>query len=150
MAREIIAEIRLAPGEVGYYDDYSRIYLSTAKPSAYIYSGMNTTQIRRSIRSGRLRLISGSLFGPAADKKKVKAAAPEPKKATPKQEEKAPEPEEVKVEEAPVEEVEPITSGYAKIVSEETVEEPETETTVATLEEAKPRRRRNRKKADAE
>lgn len=150
MAREIIAEIRLAPGEVGYYDDYSRIYLSTAKPSAYIYSGMNTTQIRRSIRSGRLRLVSGSLFGPATDKKEAKAAAPEPKKTTPKQEEKAPEPEEIKVEEAPVEEVEPITSGYVEMVSEETVEEPETETTVATSEEAKPRRRRNRKKADAE
>lgn len=149
MAREIIAEIRLAPGEVGYYDDYSRIYLSTAKPSAYIYSGMNTTQIRRSIRSGRLRLVSGSLFGQAIQKE----AAPEVKPSAPKKEAPAPkeEPKSEVVVEAPVEEAEPIISGYVEIVSEEPVGEPETVTTVATLEEeAKPRRRRNRKKADAE
>lgn len=149
MAREIIAEIRLAPGEVGYYDDYSRIYLSTAKPSAYVYSGMNTTQIRRSIRSGRLRLVSGSLFGQATQK----ATVPEAKPVAPKKEAPAPkeEPKPEVVVEAPVEEAEPVISGYVEIVSEEPVKEPETVTTVATSEEeAKPRRRRNRKKADAE
>jgi len=58
--REIIAEIKLAPGEVGYYDEYSRIYLTLSKPTAYVYAGTNCTQIKRSIKYGRLRLISGS------------------------------------------------------------------------------------------
>lgn len=55
----IIAEIKLAPGEVGYYDEYSRIYLSSSNPRAVIYAGTNCAQIKRSIRSGRLILVSG-------------------------------------------------------------------------------------------
>jgi len=140
--REIIAEIRLAPGEVGYYDDYSRVYLSTTHPTAKIYAGMNTTQIRKSIRSGRLRLISGSLFGPAPDKK-VEAKAPEIKEE-PKQEAKVEEPkvEEPKVE-APIEE--PVEAPVEE--AEELKEEASAE--VEPAEEEKPKRRR-RKKADAE
>lgn len=59
MAKTPIAEIKLAPGEVGYYDEYSKIYLSSANQSAIIYSGTNCTQIKRSIQSGRLRLVRG-------------------------------------------------------------------------------------------
>ena len=143
MTREIIAEIRLAPGEVGYYDDYSRLYLSTAKPSAYIYAGMNTTQIRKSIRSGRLRLISGSLTGkPAPKKEEVKKEAPQK--------------EEVKVE-APAEEpaqtpvVEEVVEAPAVEISETPVEEAVVEEVVAEEAaeetEEKPKRRR-RKKAE--
>lgn len=138
MDREIIAEIRLAPGEVGYYDDYSRIYLSTAKPVAKIYAGMNTTQIRRSIRSGRLRLISGSLFGPAP-----KVEAEEPKKEKPievKVEEPIAEPEPEVIPEEPVIEPEPEVEEPAEEILNESVPE----------EEAKPKRRRSRKKTDAE
>jgi len=142
MTREIIAEIRLAPGEIGYYDDYSRIYLSTSKPSAYIYAGTNTTQIRKSIRSGRLRLVSGSLFGPKPAQEAPKAPAKETKKELPEKE-----PEEVKpvieepVAEAPVEEApaameEPVVEAVPEEVPEE-----------APAEE-KPKRRRSRKKAE--
>ena len=145
MDREIIAEIRLAPGEVGYYDDYSRVYLSTTKPVAKIYAGMNTTQIRKSIRSGRLRLISGSLFGPApAVEPKV-----EPKKEKPI-EVKTAEPAKEEPVEVPVPE-EPVTFESVEPVSEEVTEEPEAEATIAAPEEeTKPKRRRSRKKADAE
>ena len=58
--KDIIAEIKLAPGEIGYYDDYSRIYLTQQSPKAYIYAGTNTTQIIRSVASGRLLLIRGT------------------------------------------------------------------------------------------
>ena len=61
MTRKAIAVISLAPGEIGYYDDYSRIYLSNSNPKATVYSGTNLYQIRKSIKSGRLRLVEGSL-----------------------------------------------------------------------------------------
>ena len=144
----IIAEIRLAPGEVGYYDDYSRIYLNSARPSAYIYAGMNTTQIRRSIRSGRLRIGSGSLEAPAP--------------AAPKQETK-PAPA-AKPAAAPVKEEEPVAEPEPVFVTGTVIgdvpEAQETETVAATAEEPVPeavetedkpepaKRRRSRKKAE--
>ena len=95
MARKAIAVIALAPGEIGYYDDYSRIYLSNESPKAVIYAGTNLFQIRKSIASGRLRLVQGSLSGEAdAENTKtveIKAViTPEPVK------------EEVKIEPEPI------------------------------------------------
>ena len=137
----VIAEIRLAPGEVGYYDDYSRIYLSTARPTAQIYAGTNTTQIRKSIRSGRLRLVSGSLNAPA--KSEEEAPAKPEKKAVPVEPEKEPEKEpEIKV------------SGKIEIKDkEEPIAEPAVVTETVTAEEptveapAKPKRRSRKKQA---
>ena len=143
----VIAEIRLAPGEVGYYDDYSRIYLNAGRPTAKIYAGMNTTQIRRSIRSGRLLLISGSLNAPAEQpkaetpvKKQEKPAAP----AKQVKEEPMPEPEIVNKEKT---ETEPVISSETV----ENIEEIPTEQTPAEEEPAtKPKRRSRRKQAEAE
>ena len=73
MTRKAIAVIALSPGEIGYYDDYSRIYLSNSSPRATIYSGTNLYQIRKSIKSGRLRLVEGSLVeGEAINNKDIK------------------------------------------------------------------------------
>ena len=73
MTRKSIAVIALSPGEIGYYDDYSRIYLSNSSPRATIYSGTNLYQIRKSIKSGRLRLVEGSLVeGEAINNKDIK------------------------------------------------------------------------------
>lgn len=79
MQKQPIAKIRLASGEVGYYDDYSRIYLSVANPEAYIYPGTNLFQIKRSIKSGRLRLIEGSLSEPVVEKLVVTSDISSPK-----------------------------------------------------------------------
>ena len=135
----VIAEIRLAPGEVGYYDDYSRIYLNASRPTAKIYADMNTTQIRRSIRSGRLLLISGSLSQPQAPVKE------EPKKAAPKPVE---EPKPIVKEEIPAEPVE-VVETVEETPAEVPVEEPVEELTEETAEEpaAKPRRRSRKKQA---
>lgn len=59
--REPIAKIALCPGQVGYYDEYSRIHLTLGKPEAVVYSGTNCAQIRRSIKAGTIRLVSGTL-----------------------------------------------------------------------------------------
>ena len=77
MARQAIAVIALAPGEIGYYDDYSRIYLNNENPKAVIYAGTNLFQIRKSIASGRLRLVQGSLSG-EADAKNTKTVEVKP------------------------------------------------------------------------
>ena len=79
MQKQPIAKIRLASGEVGYYDDYSRIYLSVANPEAYIYPGTNLFQIKRSIKSGRLRLIEGSLSEPVVEQPAVTSGICSPK-----------------------------------------------------------------------
>jgi len=139
MLDKVIAEIRLAPGEVGYYDDYSRIYLNSARPVAKIYAGMNTTQIRKSIRSGRLQLISGTLDVAAAKPKQTVEQKPVKKEVqVPKPE---PVPESVEV---PAAEPEPVAEPVA-----EPVEEPVAEAAPAEpAEEAPAKPRRRRKKAE--
>ena len=138
----VIAEIRLAPGEVGYYDDYSRIYLNASRPTAKIYAGMNTVQIRKSIRSGRLRLISGSLSPSAApinEKPKTVAtqSAAEPKVEIKNEEKTETEPTEI------VETVEEIPTETP--VEEPVVEEPVDE--VSEEQTVKPKRRSRKKQA---
>ena len=61
MSNEVMAVIQLMPGQVGYYDDLSRIHLTMGSPKATVYKGTNVSQIRRSVQSGRLKIISGSL-----------------------------------------------------------------------------------------
>lgn len=63
MSNNIIATIRLAPGHVGYYDEYSRIHLTLGSPRANVYSGTNCGGLRRSVKNGVILLESGS-FGP--------------------------------------------------------------------------------------
>ena len=136
MARQAIAVIALAPGEIGYYDDYSRIYLNNENPKAVIYAGTNLFQIRKSIASGRLRLVQGSLSG-EADAKNTKTVEVKPV-ITPE-----PVKEEVKAEpivEIPKEEkkVEPIAETPAEVPTEEAVEQTEVAETIETVEETEP------------
>lgn len=147
MKREIIAEVKLASGEVGYYDDYSKLYLTINKPYGVIYSGTNLTQIKRSIKSGRLKLISGKLFD--TDKKPVVEVKP-PVEEDDKKEDQVETPvEEVKPEEvAPVENTEVIEEDKKEeIPVEETVSEtPVTEEKTEVTEEEKPVAKKSRKR----
>lgn len=150
MARQAIAVIALAPGEIGYYDDYSRIYLSNESPKAVIYAGTNLFQIRKSIASGRLRLVQGSLSG-EADVKNTKTVEVKPV-ITPE-----PVKEEVKAEpivEVPKEEkkVEPIAETPTEVPTEEAVEQTEVAETIETVEETEPapKAKRRTKKIKAE
>ena len=144
MQKQPIAKIRLASGEVGYYDDYSRIYLSVANPEAYIYPGTNLFQIKRSIKSGRLRLIEGSLSEPVVEQPIVTSGICSPK---------APEVVmEVKTEATP-EEAAPVVevnmSAEVEVPEEVKAEEvsvPEEE--IAPETEAKPARRKRKPKEE--
>lgn len=58
---KIIARVRLAPGNVGYYDDLSKIYLTLSRPEANVYDYMNTTRLIKSVQSKTILLVAGSL-----------------------------------------------------------------------------------------
>lgn len=145
MSNTIIAQVKLASGEVGYYDDYSRLYLTISNPIGVIYSGMNLTQIKHSVKSGRLKLISGSLYGETT--KPVKVETPvktEPVKPV----------EELKKEESVQEEVKPVeeVAEPTPVVEEEVSVTPEVTEKVtenvteieASEEEVKPKRTRKK------
>lgn len=147
-----IATIKLAPGEAGYYDEYSRIYLSSTRPDAVIYSGTNCTQIKRSIKSGRLRLVSGGFDKPVTEPV-VEQQTPvitEEVKEVPVQEEKAKTEEEVAPtivteEQAPKEVKEEVPVQEEEVKAEETpIVEEVKETPV------KKSRRKNRKQETVE
>ena len=113
---DIIATIKLALGEVGFYDPLSGIHLSIGNPVAYVRAGVNTSQLQSSVRSGRLVLVEGSLGNPP----------PEPISFAPRI---AAEPREILDEEkvAPVEETRPVPE----------VTEKEKEVIRAAMEETK-------------
>lgn len=147
-----IATIKLAPGEAGYYDEYSRIYLSSTRPDAVIYSGTNCTQIKRSIKSGRLRLVSGGFDKPVTEPvvEQQPHVTTEEAKETPVQEEKAKTEEEVAPtivteEQAPKEVKEEVPVQEEEVKAEETpIVEEVKETPV------KKSRRKNRKQETVE
>lgn len=141
MSNTIIAQVKLASGEVGYYDDYSRLYLTISNPIGVIYSGMNLTQIKHSVKSGRLKLISGSLYGEAT--KPVKVETPvktEPVKSVEEPKKEEPVVEEVKPAEEVVEPT-PVVEEEVFVLPEVTEKVTETET---SEEEVKPKRTRKK------
>lgn len=141
MSNTIIAQVKLASGEVGYYDDYSRLYLTISNPIGVIYSGMNLTQIKHSVKSGRLKLISGSLYGEATKPVKVET----PVKTEPVKPVEEPKKEESVVEEVkPAEEVvepTPVVEEEVSVLPEVTEKATETE---ISEEEVKPKRTRKK------
>ena len=147
-----IATIKLAPGEAGYYDEYSRIYLSSTRPDAVIYSGTNCTQIKRSIKSGRLRLVSGGFDKPVTESviEQQVPVATEEAKEVPVQE------EEVKTEEEVASAVVEEQAPEVKEEIETPVQEVENKTEEAPVVEevkevpVKKSRRKNRKQETVE
>lgn len=136
MSKKVIAEIRLANGEVGYYDDYSKIHLTISKPNALVYAGTNCSQIKKSIKSGRLRLVSGSFETPVVEEVTTVVAVPAENKeevikdAPAKKEEVIEENKEVVAEEV----VAPTIEEVKEEVVNEVIEEV-TEKAAAELEE---------------
>lgn len=58
---DIVATIRLADGETGYYDEKSDIYLNWKHPVKDILKGTDCSGLRTSARFGRIKVIAGSL-----------------------------------------------------------------------------------------
>lgn len=60
---DMIAIVALAPSEVSYYDNKTGIRLNAANRYAPIFKDMDITNIRRSVKVGRLMLVNGVLPG---------------------------------------------------------------------------------------
>lgn len=72
MSAKVIATIKLAPGQVGFYDPLSRIHLTLGNPVATVYSGTNCAALRRNVKSGIIRILDGTLGNDVAPFKIVK------------------------------------------------------------------------------
>lgn len=127
---QVIGIVKLAPGEVGFYDEISKIHLTMSRPKANVYDYMNTAKLVRAVRGKVLMLVAGSLNAtrsineeqPVVKEVKARMAAQVATEAKVKEEPQAiltevvePEAEQPLVEEAPVEEV-------TETVQEEVVE----------------------------
>lgn len=60
---DMTAIVALAPSEVSYYDNKTGIRLNAANRYAPIFKDMDITNIRRSVKVGRLMLVNGILPG---------------------------------------------------------------------------------------
>lgn len=156
MSKNVIAVVRLQPGEAGYYDELSRIHLTIGHPEARIYAGTNCEQLRRSVQSGRLRLVSGSFGEPVQPFKFVRKGnylvlahnTEAVKEESVKETEETKKVAEAVKEEVPAEEV---VEETAEAETEEAVEEAQAEAEKISVEEKKPtRKRRSRKTAAKE
>ena len=72
--KEKIAEIKLSPGQVGFYDELTNIHLTIASPFGQVYRGMNTSRIKASVASKKLILLSGTLSLDEAIANEMKSA----------------------------------------------------------------------------
>ena len=61
MSVPIIAKVRLANGELNYYDEVSGVFLNWSHPEKEIIAGTNCSNLRESVRCGRIILETGSL-----------------------------------------------------------------------------------------
>lgn len=62
MTKKIIAVVKLAPGNIGWYDALTGIHLTLARPKANVYSGSNTTNLTKALRERVIELATGSLI----------------------------------------------------------------------------------------
>ena len=61
---KVIATIRLNSGQGNFYDELTRIHLTVGNPQADLIAGMNLSNIRNAVRSGRLIIVAGKLEDP--------------------------------------------------------------------------------------
>lgn len=58
---QVIAIVRLGRGEVAFFDEVSKVYLTLSRPVAQVYDTMNTANLRKAIYYKRLELVNGTL-----------------------------------------------------------------------------------------
>lgn len=137
---KVIAVVRLAPGQVAWYDETTSLHMTMGNPMAEVLDYMNTTKIKRAVHNKILNLVTGSfdvdnIAVPKEQKVNIEVKPKEVKVEEPKVEkvEVIEEVRELKVE-APAEKIE-------EVVEEEVTPVEETEETT----EAKPKSKRKKK-----
>lgn len=59
--KQLIAKIKLALGQIGFYDETSGVYLTQQNPSANIYAGTNCIRLSEAVKENKLILVEGTL-----------------------------------------------------------------------------------------
>lgn len=120
--KRAIAKIKLAPGNAGWFDPLTNIYLTLSKKECFVYNDQDVSNIRKAIKQNKLVLKEGRLPSPVSEEKKETV-----KKSIKKQIVQ----EIVKVEKDEViKQVEVIEKKEIKpFIKEETIEEVKTEKT---------------------
>lgn len=120
--KRAIAKIKLAPGNAGWFDPLTNIYLTLSKKECFVYNDQDVSNIRKAIKQNKLVLKEGRLPSPVFEEKKETV-----KKSIKKQIAQ----EVVKVEKDEViKQVEVIEKKEIKpFIKEETIEEVKTEKT---------------------
>lgn len=110
--RTVLAKVRLATGNVGWYDPLTNIHLTIQRPEAFVYEGQNTSNLKRGVMYKTITVVSGSLFEPSntVTPTKVKTVVEQP----------IPEKKEESIEKA-IEE--PVKEKVEETIEEEVVEE---------------------------
>ena len=129
---KVKAIIKLADGNVGFYDNLTQIHLTILSPLGRVYEGMNTTNLQRGVACNTIEVLEGSLTStPVEEKPVVSTPMEELTPAEKVEEEKVPE----------VVEPEKKEEDTTEEVTEEKAEESEEE-----VKETKTRKRRTSKK----
>ena len=126
---KVKAIIKLADGNVGFYDNLTQIHLTILSPLGRVYEGMNTTNLQRGVACNTIEVLEGSLTSTPVEEKPVVSTPME--ELTPAE----------KVEEEKVPEVVEPEPEKEEIATEEKAEESEEE-----VKETKTRKRRTSKK----
>lgn len=120
--KRAIAKIKLAPGNAGWFDPLTNIYLTLSKKECFVYNDQDVSNIRKAIKQNKLVLKEGRLPSPVSEEKKETV-----KKSIKKQ--IAQEIVKVKKDEV-IKQVEVIEEKEIKpFIKEETIEEVKTEKT---------------------
>ena len=120
--KRIIASIKLAPGNRGYFDPLTGMNLSLSNNIGYIREGDKVDNIRRDIKDGKIKIVGGKL--PPAVNIEQKQFKEEPVKVEAKKEPKVVKKEVVKKkkEEAKKEEIKKeVKNPFAKKQEEKIV-----------------------------
>lgn len=126
---KVKAIIKLADGNVGFYDNLTQIHLTILSPLGRVYEGMNTTNLQRGVACNTIEVLEGSLTSTPVEEKPVVSTPME--ELTPAE----------KVEEEKVPEVVEPEPEKEEIATEKKAEESEEE-----VKETKTRKKRTSKK----
>lgn len=128
---KVKAIIKLADGNVGFYDNLTQIHLTILSPLGRVTEGMNTTNLQRGVACNTIEVLQGSLTSDIVEKEPVVSVPMEELTPAEKVEEEVPE----------VVEPEKKEEDTTEEVTEEKAEESEEE-----VKETKTRKRRTSKK----
>ena len=65
--KRAIAKIRLAPGNAGWFDPLTNIYLTLSKKECFVYNDQDISNIRKAVKENKLVLKEGKLPSPVSE-----------------------------------------------------------------------------------